>query len=169
MFTTLLHLKPWWEHSAHSGSPSFPRYCSARGCSLFCCYMLRSPGSLPLKENKSVYKKQTALHKLQLRAANCMFFQHRDAYFPTVKGSVNSSHGTAPGACGYEIMSLGTRKHQTVPHVLQIQLCDDYLMITIRVPAVMILLIIYPSEVFHLGSHCSEPEQSAVFGIRSTE
>lgn len=54
---------------------------------------------------------------------------------------------TAPGVCGYEIMSLGTRKHQTVPCVLQIQMCDDYLMITNRIPAAFMLLIVPWEEV----------------------
>jgi len=35
-------------------------------------------------------------------------------------------------------------------------MCDDYLMITIRIPAVFILLIMHPPEVSQLGSHCAQ-------------
>lgn len=44
--------------------------------------IIASPGSLPLKEKKSIYKIQTALCKSQPWAANCVLSQPSSASFP---------------------------------------------------------------------------------------
>lgn len=74
--------KPPWEPSVRAGRLVLPPLLLCTRMFSVLLLLSASPGSLPLQENKSVYKLQTALCKPEPRAANCMFSQVSSASFP---------------------------------------------------------------------------------------
>lgn len=81
LYTSSFQKAPW-EHSVRAGRLVLPPLLLCTKMFSVLLLLRAFPGSLPLKENKSVYKIQTALCKPQPQAAGCVFSQPSSASFP---------------------------------------------------------------------------------------